>query len=575
MKERILVIEDDDHLRETFRRILTKDGYIVDAAGDYASAVDLIESNEYDTIFTDINLSGNESGMDILAECNGKKLSVPVIIITGFPTIDSATEAIRLGGYDYVCKPVERNILLHLARGAVRHNAVKKESERSNRNLEAVFQSVSDAILSVDSRMVVTNLNQAADGFCIFDRSSIGKPFGEIPVRMAGNACEDECRLRLIDAVAESMATDKAVELYKYECAKRKRAVYTMKVTPLSIDHGNEAGAVIAMRDETRLAALERDLDRRRNFHHLIIGKSEAMQATYNLIESLSEIRSTILITGESGTGKELVATALHHAGSRRDKPIVKVNCSALAETVLESELFGHVRGAFTGAAHDRVGRFEKANGGTIFLDEIGDISPLIQLKLLRVLQEKEIERVGDSKPIKVDVRILAATNRDLRQMVMDGSFREDLYYRIKVIEMKIPPLRNRREDIPLLIDSFLDELSSELNKRIDGISSDVMDLFMNYGWPGNVRELKHVLEHGAILCRHTTITLGDLPEDFCEVSPTTSRVTPPPANVPADAETLLQILEEKKWNKSEVARALGVSRQTLYRKLRESGIRE
>ncbi|MEN6439468.1 MAG: sigma 54-interacting transcriptional regulator [Syntrophobacter sp.] len=575
MKEKILVIEDDDHLRETFCRILAKDGYLVDASGDYASAVELIESNEYDAIFTDINLSGNESGMDILAVCNGKRLSVPIIIITGFPSIDSATEAIRLGGYDYVCKPVERNVLLHLARGAVRHNAVKKESERSSRNLEAVFQSVSDAILSVDSRMVITNLNQAADGFCIFHRSSIGRPFGEIPGCMTGSACDDECRRKLINAVAESMETDKPVELYKYECAKKKRAVYTMKVTPLTLDHGNEAGAVIAMRDETRLAALERDLDRRRNFHHLIIGKSEAMQATYNLIESLSEIRSTILITGESGTGKELVATALHHAGSRRHKPLVKVNCSALAETVLESELFGHVRGAFTGATHDRVGRFEKADGGTIFLDEIGDISPLIQLKLLRALQEKEIERVGDSRPIKVDVRILAATNRDLKQMVVDGSFREDLYYRIKVIEMKIPPLRNRREDIPLLIDSFLDELCTEFSKRIDGVSSDVMELFMNYGWPGNVRELKHIIEHGAILCKHSTITLGDLPDDFGDITPIASKVTPVSATMPADAETLLQILEEKKWNKSEVARMLGVSRQTLYRKLRDSGIKE
>lgn len=574
MKERILVIEDDANLRETFRRFLTKDGYIVDTAGEYESAVKLIESNEYGVIFTDINLAGKETGMDILAECNGKKLTVPIVIITGFPSVDTAAEALRLGGYDYLCKPVEREVLLHIARGAVRHNTATRESERFNRNLEAVFQSVSDAILSVDPRMTITNLNHAADGFCTFSRSSIGKPFGELPDDRKAAACGEDCRRKLAGAVVESMTTGRPVELYKYECLENN-AVYTMRVAPLAVDSGKERGAVIAIRDETRLATLERDLNRRRDFHRFIIGKSEPMQAIYNLIESLSEIRSTVLITGESGTGKELAAAALHYAGGRRNKPLVKVNCSALSETVLESELFGHVRGAFTGAAHDRAGRFEKADGGTIFLDEIGDISPNIQQKLLRVLQEKEIERVGDSKPIKVDVRILAAANRDLKQLVANGSFREDLYYRIKVVEMKMPALRDRREDIPLLVDFFLEEFRVELNKRIDGVSSDVMELFLNYGWPGNVRELQHVVEHGSILCRHTTITLGDLPDDFGEIRPAGPRSPLPPEALPVDAETLLKVLRDNKWNKTEAARMLGISRQTLYRKLRESGIRE
>ena len=571
MKERILVIEDDSNLRETFRRFLTRDGYLVDVAGEYKSAVELIDSNEYSVIFTDINLSGKETGMDILAECNGKKLTVPVVIITGFPSVDSAAEALRLGGYDYLYKPIERDVLLHIARGAVRHNAAARESERFNRNLEAVFQSVSDAILSVDPQMTVTNLNHAADGFCMFDRSSIGRPFGEVLDGKRGTACADECRRKLVGAVEDSMTTGQPVELYKYECPERN-AVYTMRVAPLIADSASERGAVIAIRDETRLATLERDLNRRRDFHRLIIGKSEAMQSMYDLIESLSGIRSTVLITGESGTGKELAAAALHYAGSRRDKPLVKVNCSALSETVLESELFGHIRGAFTGAVHDKVGRFEKADGGTLFLDEIGDISPNIQKKLLRVLQEKEIERVGDSRPIKVDVRILAATNRDLKRLVADGSFREDLYYRIKVVEMRMPALRDRREDIPLLVDFFLKELGVELKKRIDGVSSDVMDLFMNHRWPGNVRELQHIVEHASILCRHTTITMGDLPDDFGEICPV---ACPPSDSLSVDAEALLQILRETKWNKTEAARILGISRQTLYRKLRESGINE
>ena len=271
----------------------------------------------------------------------------------------------------------------------------------------------------------------------------------------------------------------------------------------------------MTIRDETRLTLLERDLKRRRDFHRLLIGKSEAMQAIYDLIDSLADLRTTVLITGESGTGKELVAEALHYAGCRRDQALVKVNCSALAETVLESELFGHVRGAFTGATHDRAGRFAKADGGTMFLDEIGDLSPLLQQKLLRVLQEKEFERVGDSTPIKVDVRIIAATNRDLKALVAGGAFREDLYYRLKVVELKLPPLRARRLDIPLLVDFFLKEFSAEFNKAIDGVSAEVMELFLDYPWPGNVRELRHVIEHACILSRQTTLTLADLPADL------------------------------------------------------------
>ncbi|MDR3569126.1 MAG: sigma 54-interacting transcriptional regulator [Syntrophobacteraceae bacterium] len=571
MKKKILVIEDDGNLRETFRRFLTKDGYAVDTADDYQSAVGLIESHSYDAIFTDINLSGEKSGLDILAECKGEKLCVPVVIITGFPSIESASEAVRLGGYDYLCKPVEKETLLHVARGAVRHKELSGQAHRFARNLEAVFRSVSDAIVSVDSQMLITCLNHGAEGFCVFDRDCVGKPLSETA---ASRACSQECQNRLLGAVKESIGTGKPVELHDYECSEKK-AVYTLKVSPLEAGPGEKSGAVIVGRDETRLAALERDLDRRRDFHRIMVGKSEPMQAIYTLIESLGAIRSTVLITGASGTGKELAATGLHHAGSRRDKPLVKVNCSALTETLLESELFGHVKGAFTGAVHDRVGRFEMANGGTLFLDEIGDISPIVQQKLLRVLQEKEIERVGDSRPIKVDVRILAATNRDLKQMVAGGLFREDFYYRIKVVELKMPPLRARREDIPLLLDFFLNEFSVEFNKRIDGVSSDVMEMFMNYGWPGNVRELKHVIEHGAILCRRTKITLNDLPDDFGQSYPAPPTPAIEPQAVSKNAEALLQILQENKWNKTEAARNLGISRQTLYRKLKEVGIDE
>jgi DNA-binding NtrC family response regulator len=359
------------------------------------------------------------------------------------------------------------------------------------------------------------------------------------------------------------------VELYKYECPE-KQAVYTLKVTPLLDGQGQNNGAVVTIRDETRLTRLERDLKRRRDFHRLLIGKSEAMQSIYDLIESLADLRTTVLITGESGTGKELVAEALHYAGTRRDQALVKVNCSALAETVLESELFGHVRGAFTGATSDRIGRFAKADRGTLFLDEIGDLSPLLQQKLLRVLQEKEFEQVGDSTPIKVDVRIIAATNRDLKALVAGGAFREDLYYRLKVVELKLPKLAARRPDIPPLVDFFLKEFSAEFHKTIDGVSAEVLELFMTYPWPGNVRELRHILEHACILSRHATLTLADLPADLG--SEAAAEPGPRPA---VDAAALLQALQETKWNKAEVARRFGISRQTLYRKLREAGLED
>lgn len=226
--------------------------------------------------------------------------------------------------------------------------------------------------------------------------------------------------------------------------------------------------------------------------------------------------------------------------------------------------------GAFTGATHDRAGRFAKADGGTLFLDEIGDLSPLLQQKLLRVLQEKEFERVGDSTPIKVDVRIIVATNRDLKTLVGAGTFREDLYYRLKVVELKLPPLRERRQDIPLLVDFFLQEFSAEFNKVIDGVSAEVLELFMAYPWPGNVRELRHTLEHACILCRPATLTQADLPADFGKEAAADSR----PRSV-ADAAALLQALQESKWNKAEIARRFGISRQTLYRKLREAGLED
>lgn len=292
------------------------------------------------------------------------------------------------------------------------------------------------------------------------------------------------------------------------------------------------------------------------------------MQEIYSLLELLSDVPTTVLITGESGTGKELIAEALHYRGSRRNKPLVKVNCSALSENLLESELFGHVKGAFTGAIKDKIGRFQIADGGTIFLDEVADISPRIQVKLLRVLEEMEFERVGDSTPIKVDVSLITATNQDLSKKVRCGEFREDLYYRLKVMEITLPPLRERREDIPLLTEHFLKKFNKKFNKDITAISENVKKIFMDYPWPGNVRELEHALEHAFILCNQSIITLEHLPYEFKAF--TKNEFTLPQDKNANVSQAILNALKKTAWNKAKAARLLGMSRRTIYRKIKE-----
>jgi Response regulator containing CheY-like receiver, AAA-type ATPase, and DNA-binding domains len=294
------------------------------------------------------------------------------------------------------------------------------------------------------------------------------------------------------------------------------------------------------------------------------------MQRMYTLIEALADVPTTVLINGESGTGKELVAAALHNQGVRRHKPFVKVNCSALSEHLLESELFGHVRGAFTGAVTTKIGRFQKANGGTLFLDEIGDISLAMQMRLLRVLQEQEFELVGDSTPIKVDVRVIAATNQDLVKKVRLGTFRHDLYFRLNVVRLVIPPLRDRADDIRLLVGHFLDKFNQKFKKNLTNVSHEVIELFMRHNWPGNVRELEHTIEHAAILCPSTIISVKDLPQDFCSTA-LHIRHSYSPDILPDRKITIEEALVKSEGNKAKAARLLGVSRSTIYRKLQEN----
>src|SRR3990167_8306141 len=451
---RILVIDDEESIRFTFEDFFSDEGYEVATAGNYDEALTMIDESDFDLIFADINLTG-KTGIDILREIRIRNLNCPVVMITGAPDFDTASDALRLGAFDYVSKPVQLDSLMHITKTALKHKMLTDEKEKYRSNLEAIFKSVKDSIITVDKDLHVIEINEAAKDICNLSRDSVGKSFKSLLTH-----CDGRCT----GALEETVKEKKPVEIYHFECRHEShpQQVVTATTYPLINNKGTFTGAVLVVRDETHLAGLEMEMKERQRLHN-IIGKSEKMQVIYSYIENLADVQSTVLITGESGTGKELVAEALHYKGGRNNKPLVKVNCSALSDNLLESELFGHVKGSFTGAIKDRIGRFKMADGGTILLDEIGDISPKIQVKLLRVLQEKTFERVGESTPTNVDVRVVACTNQDLRKKIEHGEFREDLYYRLNVVEINVPPLKDRKEDIPALIDHFV----NKFNKKI------------------------------------------------------------------------------------------------------------
>lgn len=307
-----------------------------------------------------------------------------------------------------------------------------------------------------------------------------------------------------------------------------------------------------------------------------IIGKSKAMQGVFDIIRRVADSKSTILIYGQSGTGKELVAKAIHYNSSRRDKPFVTINCSALPETLLESELFGHVKGSFTGAIANKKGLFEEAHQGTIFLDEIGEISPALQVKLLRVLQEKEIKRVGSTTTTVVDIRLIAATNKDLEEEVRLGNFRDDLYYRLSVIPIHLPPLKERPEDIPLLANHFMAKYAAETNSPVKSISKEAMRYLVNYHWPGNVRELENVIERALTLGRSDTILPEDLPPHIRTEKPPSTEAEPErdPTLEELEREYIKKILRKVRGHKIEAAKILGIDRRTLYRKEKKYGLK-
>ncbi|MDR4497517.1 MAG: sigma 54-interacting transcriptional regulator [Candidatus Scalindua sp.] len=438
-----------------------------------------------------------------------------------------------------------------------------KEVQEFKENLEAIFKNIKDGIILLDSEQRVVELNNSARRIC--GLPDINKARGE-KFETLTKKCEGEC----LQALLETLNTKLPAERSRFECSS---CLVSVATSPISDIQGKFKGCIIVVRDETRLAVLEANLRERQQLHN-IIGKSDGLRKVFSLIEILSETPTTVLITGENGTGKGLAAEALHyHQKGSKKKPFVVVSCSSLSDSLLESELFGHVKGAFTGALSDRVGRFQMAEGGTLFLDEIGDITHMMQLRLLRVLEEKVFERLGDSTTLKADVRVIAATNQDLRRKVSQGKFREDLYHRLKVVEITMPPLRERSEDIPLLVEYFIKKLNMRLHKNIESLSTTVLKRFMDYQWPGNIRQLYNTMEYAFITCDTSVITIDNLPSDFKNMRVRDRRSEE--TDKRNDRNQIIKALEKSGWNKAKAARLLGVHRVTIYKMMKKYSIKE
>lgn len=444
-RTRVLVVDDEEIVRESLSGWLMNDGYTLDTAPDGPTAIEKLKQDRWSVMLVDLKMPGMD-GLHVLETARKMQPDTAVVIMTAYATVETAVEAMKIGAYDYLVKP--------------------------------------------------------------FD--------------------PEELSLMMVKIVAQQQLVRENVLLRK------------------------------VLKREYRF----RDM----------LSKSPAMHRIFDLARSAARSQSTVLILGESGTGKELLARAIHAESPRKSDPFVAVSCAALTESLLESELFGHEKGAFTGAIARRRGKFEVANGGTIFLDEIGDISQKLQVDLLRVLEDRRFFRVGGSESVDVDVRVIAATNRDLKRATEEGRFREDLYYRLNVVPILLPPLRDRREDLPLLIDHFLEHLSVEMNKRVDGVRPDTLALLMKHDWPGNVRELRNVLERGVVVCQGPHL----VPEDLGLV-PAATRHEPFDTSLTLDEverRHVAAVLHHVGGNVTQAAKILDIDRVTLYNKIRKYGLR-
>lgn len=454
-------------------------------------------------------------------------------------------------------------------------------SPMGKRCYEEILQTMAEGVVFVDTERKIKYCNRAFLKYVNATKQDV-----------IGKSCSN-----FIECTSFANDFEEAILLPNQKCTIKKSDNTVMTVLRngrvVKDDEGKVVGAVATILDisdlerkEFQITELEQEIETKKCCRR-IIGHGKKMTDVFEKIRLSAASEATISITGETGTGKELVADAIHSSSRRADGPLIKLNCSAIPENLLESELFGHVKGAFTGAINDKPGKFELAEGGTLFLDEIGEVSPLIQVKLLRFLQEKTFERVGGSRSYKADVRIITATNKDLRKLVNKGEFRDDLFYRLKVFPIHLPPLRERKEDLGSLIDYFIKKFNESTGKSIKGLSHEAAVMLMDYCWPGNVRELENAIEHAFVTCQTDTIEVFDLPieirrvemrDGICSTSINSfeampQSLAPMKKSTTLKRDDIIEALHSANWNKSEAARLLGIDRSTLWRKMKKLGL--
>ena len=445
-------------------------------------------------------------------------------------------------------------------------NMMEKSTDRPPKAwFETILSSLNDGVFCIDENWRISFFNEAAAEITGVPRAeAVGRPCHEV---FRSNICKKACALRY------TMETGKPIVSMSIQITNNKgiKVPVSISTAVLRDKQGKFVGGVEAIRDLSLVEQLRKELDARHTFED-ILSKSPKMQHIFELIPTIAESESTVLITGESGTGKGLIAQAIHNQSPRAGNPFITVNCGAIPDTLLESELFGYKAGAFTDARRNKAGRFVLAQGGTIFLDEIGDVSPAIQAKLLRVLQDKVFEPLGGVQSIKAEVRIITATNMNLRELVEDGRFRTDLYYRINVFRLELPPLRERMEDIPLLVNHFIAKFSALKGKEISGVSPEALAILMRHEYPGNVRELENIIEHAFVLCAGGMIQPDHLPD---ELQPRTRIARRETMDLLSEYEKdlILSALQKNRWNRLKTAKDLGIHKTTLFRKIRKLGI--
>ena len=439
-------------------------------------------------------------------------------------------------------------------------------TEAKTQQHDPILDSITEGVFTVDREWRITSFNRAAEEITGIPRArAIGQPCKDI---LRASICEGQCALGHTMETGNPIA-NRSITIVD---SRGRRKPITITTALLKDADGHVIGGVETFRDLTKIEKLRKEIRRQYEVAD-IISRNHRMQGLFSVLPDIAESPSTVLIEGESGTGKELFANAIHQLSPRQKKPFVAVNCGALPDTLLESELFGYKAGAFTDAKKDKPGRFAAAEGGTLFLDEIGDVSPAMQVRLLRFLQERVYEPLGSVQPVHANVRIVAATHQNLTSLVKEKTFREDLYYRINIVKLELPPLRDRLEDIPLLVEHFVDRFNTLQGKELMGVSDDALACLMSHDYPGNVRELENVIERAFILCRSGLIERKHLPSPICHQSTAGGGTEDLDSFKQMEASFLMSALRQHNWNRTETAKALGIHKTTLFRKIKALGL--